>query len=217
MSDAPTVVCFDIGGVLVEICRGWDEACKLSGLPLREPERLLSDAFTARRRAIIGSYQVGALDCEAYYQAMSGAVDGLYTADEVRLIHHVWTQSEYPGIAVLIDDLESRSMTTACLSNTNHAHWVRLSGQTDPLEYPSVARLRYRLASHLLGAAKPDAGIYRHAQAVLGVASHEIVFFDDLADNVAAARAMGWRAFLVDPAGDPAAEMRRLLARLGVF
>jgi HAD superfamily hydrolase (TIGR01509 family) len=43
-----------------------------------------------------------------------------------------------------------------------------------------------------------------------------IVFFDDLPENVAAARAAGWRAFRVDHSGDTAAQMTRALRGLGV-
>lgn len=31
----PTIVCFDLGGVLVHICYEWDEACRYAGVDLR--------------------------------------------------------------------------------------------------------------------------------------------------------------------------------------
>ena len=44
-----------------------------------------------------------------------------------------------------------------------------------------------------------DAGEHRGA---------DVLFFDDLPDNVAGARSFGWRAALVDPTSDPVAQMR---------
>jgi putative hydrolase of the HAD superfamily len=52
-----------------------------------------------------------------------------------------------------------------------------------------------------LGLAKPDPRIYARADAAYGTDPHEVVFFDDRAENVAAARRHGWEAHLwVDPA-----------------
>jgi putative hydrolase of the HAD superfamily len=39
--------------------------------------------------------------------------------------------------------------------------------------------------------AKPDPAIYRHTLEKLGVAPHEAIFVDDIAANIAAARALG--------------------------
>ena len=87
-------------------------------------------------------------------------------------------------------------------------------------EYPAVLALRHQLASHLLGCAKPDARIYALAQSAFGVerpiAPNDIVFFDDLTENVAAARAAGWEAFHVDPLGDTVAQIRRDLRSVGI-
>jgi len=44
-----------------------------------------------------------------------------------------------------------------------------------------------------------------------------ILFFDDTPANVEAARAAGWRAHLVDPAGDPPAQVRSVLAEARVL
>ncbi len=48
--------------------------------------------------------------------------------------------------------------------------------------------------SAALGTRKPDAEFYRLAMEQVGAVPEEIVFVDDVADNVAAARRAGWRA-----------------------
>lgn len=217
----PKVICFDLGGVLVRICRTWSEACRQAGLPERATQLLLSEQWRARRHDIVERYQRGELDCVAYHAALCGALEGAYSISEVERIHHAWTLKEYPGAFELVCALNRLpGLTTACLSNTNHAHWQRLAGVDGAREYPSILELRHPLASHLLGCSKPDARIYELARATFSehavVSPGEIVFFDDLEENVLAARALGWTALTVDPAGDTVGEMRRHLTELGI-
>jgi FMN phosphatase YigB (HAD superfamily) len=111
-------------------------------------------------------------------------------------------------------------VSTACLSNTNHSHWQRLAGLDGRREYSAVPELRHRLASHLVGYIKPDPQIYRLAHATFSEAGavrpEGIIFFDDLAENVSAARSAGWTAFLVDHRGDTAQQMREHLLGIGI-
>jgi HAD superfamily hydrolase (TIGR01509 family) len=219
--DARRIVCFDLGGVLVRICRSWGEACARASLPERDAAWLASDAWRDRRRAVGESYQRGEVSCSVYFSALVESLGGLYTREEVEQIHRVWTLEHYPGALELVRALNAQPhIVTACLSNTNHAHWVRLAGADGRGEYPAVVELRHQLASHLLGCGKPGPEIYARAQAVFTedapVDPANILFFDDLAENVLAARAAGWTAFQVDPTGDTVAEIRAHLAGAGV-
>jgi putative hydrolase of the HAD superfamily len=105
---------------------------------------------------------------------------------------------------------------TACLSNTNALHWVTLT-QAPPGPFSVVSELGHRFASHLLRSSKPDPGMYEALESSLGVAPERIVFFDDLGPNVEAARARGWRAWLVDHASETAPQMREALQREGIL
>jgi putative hydrolase of the HAD superfamily len=67
-----------------------------------------------------------------------------------------------------------------------------------------------------MGLVKPDAAIYRAFERDAGAAPGEIVFFDDLAENVHAARACGWDSVLVDHEGDTAAQVLAALRSRGV-
>jgi HAD superfamily hydrolase (TIGR01509 family) len=225
------VVCFDLGGVLVRICQTWAEACARAALPVRNAEYLASDAWREPRRRAGDRYQSGQLQCAAYFAELAQLSAGLFSASEYERLHHAWTLDHYPGALELVRALNARpGVVTACLSNTNHAHWVRLVGADGKNEYPAVAELRHQLASHLLGCAKPDARIYQLAYAkfseatspqaaasqVTALRPSDIVFFDDLPENVHAARSAGWTAFQVDPSGDTVAQMRGLLASAGI-
>ena len=205
----------------MRICRSWDEACSKANLPSSSADWLASEECQARRKGVADRYQLGELDCSGYYEALSQALRGLYSIREVESIHTAWTLEEYPGVLELIRALNGIArVSTACLSNTNHAHWQRLAGIDGRREYSVVPELRHRLASHLLGCAKPDPQIYRLAHATFSEASavqaENIFFFDDLADNVGAARLAGWTAFLVDPQGDTAQQMREHLRGAGM-
>lgn len=210
----PTLVCFDLGGVLVRICRSWAEGCAAAGLELRDREHFEADATVRARRALGDRYQCGELECEAYYRGTHEILRGAYSPAEVERIHVAWTLDEYPGVSELVAALNQRDdVETACLSNTNAAHWRMLLGEP---RYRTVQALRHRLASHLMGCAKPSLAIYERAQARFGRAPHEILFFDDLAENVAAAERAGWRAVQIDPLGDTAAQIRQALAGAGL-
>jgi FMN phosphatase YigB (HAD superfamily) len=221
MATNERVVCFDLGGVLVRICRSWSEACAKAAIAERNPEWFAGDVWGRRRRAAGDRYQRGLIDCEAYHDELAGHNEGIYSALELRRIHDAWTLSEYPGALELVQALNALpSVSTACLSNTNHGHWVRLANLDGKSEYPSVVALRHQLASHLLGCAKPDPRIYELAFATFAegrqLRPSDVVFFDDLEENVVAARAAGWSAFAVDPSADTAAQMRRFLASVGI-
>lgn len=206
----------------MRICRSWDEACVQAQLPYRNPAAFASEVMRSRRKDVVDRYQRGELEADAYYVELSLAVDGLYSIPEVELIHAAWTLQEYPGALELIQELNGvPGVTTACLSNTNAVHWRRLAGEDGLTEYPAVLALRHRLASHLLGCSKPDAIIYERARTTffesLAGRPEDIIFFDDLPENVASARAAGWTAFEVDPHGDTPAQMREALVSVGVL
>ena len=205
------VVCFDLGGVLIRICRSWQEAARAADLPVHP----VPEAFEVERQAAARAHQVGAIEDSEYYAAVSRASAGAYRAEDVERVHHAWTRSEYDGLGDLFGALrQSPGIRLACLSNTNAAHWGRLAPDSPSAadEYPNLAALETKLASHLLGLAKPDPEIFSVACARLETLPGRILFFDDLAENVAAARAAGWQAHEVDPFGDPVAEIRTHLS-----
>jgi HAD superfamily hydrolase (TIGR01509 family) len=95
---------------------------------------------------------------------------------------------------------------TAALTN-NTAGAAALSAR------PELARLfDLVISSADVGLAKPDPAMFRHAEARLGAAGVEIVFVDDVEGNVAAARALGWRAVWFRSTDQALAEIAAALA-----
>jgi HAD superfamily hydrolase (TIGR01509 family) len=138
----------------------------------------------------------------------------VYSADEISRMHDAWILDEYAGVADIVDEIHMAGVATACLSNTNHAHWTRCTSSTD---YPAVARLGSRHASHLLGCGKPDEAAFRAFERATGSDAARVLFFDDIAVNVDAARAYGWNAERIDATTETAPQIRAYLSDYGVL
>jgi HAD superfamily hydrolase (TIGR01509 family) len=211
MDEAVTMVVFDLGGVVVRICRSWQEACRAAGVEHRVG---MDDPLVQwNRREVVKRFERGEIASEEFFARVAATTDGLYGPDEVRRVHSAWLIDEYPGVDALVDDLHRAGIETGILSNTNHTHWEIMGRREPEARYPTLWRTSHPHASHLLGLAKPDRAIYdefaRRSGRVGRTAS--IIFFDDLQENVDAARAAGWRSERIDHTGDPASQMRAYL------
>lgn len=205
------LICFDAGGVLVRICRTWEEGCQAAGVPFRQRP----DTATARqaRRDLNAAYQSGRISADEFFEGIARSCDGAYTPDEVRLVHDAWIIDEYRGVRDLVADIHRADLRTGVLSNTNESHW-NLMG---PRRSMVVFDVHHPHASHLLGHVKPDEGIFRAFEQATGFAADRILLFDDLEENIDGARAAGWHARQIDHAGDTAAQMRAHLRDLGLL
>lgn len=205
-----TVVCFDWGGVILRICRTFEEGIAAAGLDAR-PFEASPELYDVRRSAS-RAYQVGEIDDVAFFKAVSESLGGVYDTDEIALIHDAWLLGEYEGVGEIMAALnEAEAVTTAMLSNTNARHWARRER-----DFPTCGAAEAAHASHLLRLAKPDAAIFRAFEREVGAAPGSIVFFDDLEENVEAARAAGWSAVRIDHEAETAPQIRGALAALGI-
>lgn len=146
------------------------------------------------------AFERGHLSTERFYRALGEAFGVEPRA--ARQAFCSWVTGPLPGAVEL---LEAVQRPCFALSNTNVDHWAMF----DP-----ERRLRSRftsLASHHLGARKPEPAIYQRAEAILGTSA--VLFLDDNEANVRAARAYGWRAEQVVGV----AECRRVLREAGLL
>jgi glucose-1-phosphatase len=114
---------------------------------------------------------------------------------------------EMPGIADLLARAAKR-MPLYAFSNTNRPHVAHFS----PLYADILGHFKAVFLSSTIGLRKPDAAAYDHVVNEIGVPAGRIVFFDDLAENIAGARASGLKAVHVRSPGDVA----DALAALGI-
>lgn len=201
---------FDLGGVLIRICRDWAQACAESGVTL--PADLSPIAATLHQ--LVALSETGAMEQDAFCTALGRELD--MGRQQVHDACTAYLLGPYPGTHALLDELAQRGVATACLSNTNAHHWAMMTrpGHRHCL---GLDRLDHRFASHLIGLRKPDPAIYRHVQEQTAVAPERILFFDDAPENVDAAAACGWAARLIDREGDPAVQIRDHLRRYDVL
>ncbi|MHC4416362.1 MAG: HAD-IA family hydrolase [Planctomycetota bacterium] len=208
MPQETKLICFDIGGVVIRLCRTWAQGCAAAGVDVRDES--LWQAAGPARQALLVQHQTGRMDGPTFAEQVSVLVGGLYSPAEILGVHRAWLLDEHEGIADLVDRLHEGGLDTAALSNTNHEHWSRMG------EYPAVMRIRHHLPSHRLGLSKPDPSIYHRLERQLGYTPTEILFFDDAEENVRAAREIGWSAELIDPHAAPARQITAALRTYGL-
>jgi FMN phosphatase YigB (HAD superfamily) len=206
------LICFDLGRVLVRICENWQHAGEVARLPGPLPK--LTDDLRNTLRSVVNESEIGKISLDEFCTRSSK----LFGVDpnHIRAVSDIYLLGCYDGVAELLDELHRRGLETACLSNTNDNHW-RIMFETGGPDYAPLRGLRHRFGSQLIGVRKPDPRIYEHVERAVGVGGDSIVFFDDLLENIGAARARGWIGELIQHDGNPIRQVREHLSRLGVL
>lgn len=198
------VVCFDLGGVLVRITTDMADAARRAGVAVGGSPGSFLDfpPFI--------DFQAGRLSEAAYLGELSAWL-GVDSAQALAAHNHILVEP-YPGTLELIDALEADGVLCGCLSNTNAPHWREMK---EGSRFPNVSRLSVAVASHEHRMEKPNNDIFERFRELAGRPQpEEIVFFDDTPANVDTARALGWRAWPIDPAGDTAMQMHNAIDML---
>ena len=200
---AADALLFDLGRVVINIDFGKALAC-WAGHAGCEPSDL------AGRFAPDESYrhhETGKLSDADYFAALRNSL-GIEISDAQLL--EGWN-AIFAGEMPEIDALLARAgkhLPLYAFSNTNTAHAAHF-----PLLYADVLKhFREIFLSSSIGLRKPDAAAYDHVVKAIGVPASRIVFFDDVAENVEGARAVGIHAVQVTSSADIA----EALAALGI-
>ncbi len=209
------LICFDLGGVLIRICRTWQEAADRAAVTIPRPGRTVGPPHQEDEwNRVHHHYETGRCGDEHFF-TQAADMAGV-TVAHAQAILGAWLFEAYPGISELIDWVARgpRGAKTACLSNTNAYHWSMMTTE-GPARLP-LEKLTYRFTSFEIGASKPDPRIYDHVERVSGTRPRNILFFDDHPPNVQAATQRGWQAHQIDHLGDTAQQMRQVLQRYGI-
>lgn len=195
-------VVFDIGGVLARIRTDWYECARVAEIQsasklAHSQSRKISDF------ELFDPYQQGLIPTEPYLEELARFLGGVPPETAGR-VHDAILIEPYPGTEEIVDALNTEGIGTACLSNTNARHWPVL---TSSGRFPNIEKLRLKVGSHDVGLAKPSPEIYRKFEELSGATPGQILYFEDHPEYAAAARALWWNAELVDPDGDPAAQI----------
>ena len=194
---------FDLGRVVLDIDFGKALAC-WAGHAGRTPADL---AARFVREEAYRYHEIGRIEDAAYFESLRASLGiGISDAQFLEGWNAIFT-GEMPGIAPLLKRAAGR-LPLYAFSNTNRPH-VEYFSQT----YADVlSHFREMFLSSTIGLRKPDAAAYDHVVKAIGVPASRIVFFDDLADNIAGARARGLTAVHVTAPDDVA----KALAALGI-
>ena len=194
---------FDLGGVLLRIDFGrvfahWQRISTLSLPELRAAWRF-DHAYERHER--------GEIDGAEYFAHVR---DLLQLRDDIEHIETGWNAIFDGPIHDTTRLLRTASTHLPCAAFTNtndthHAVWA----STYAAELAPLSRI---FVSSRMGMRKPERAAFEHVADELGVALREVLFFDDLQENVDGARAAGMQAVLVRGPED----VRDALARLGI-
>jgi putative hydrolase of the HAD superfamily len=192
--EAPKLMLFDLGGVLVENAAFGRLGRLLPGSPGAEDLRGRWMRSSAVRRFELGQAGPGEFADEFIAEWGLGLSAGAFLAE-----FGSWVGGLAPGALEALRSLRAR-YRVACLSNCSELHWEKFGG--------FLGEFDQALSSHLIGAMKPDEEAFRRAFAHCGVEPAAVCFFDDTPMNVEAARRLGARAFRVEGVGQLVATLR---------
>ena len=192
-------VLFDLGGVLLRT--DWDQALaawqRHSSLPPARLRELF--AFDEPFR----SHETGHLDDAGYFTHLRQLLALDCHVAQVEAGFNAILVAEIAETVALLEALRGRVPRHA-ISNTNPAHVAHLRRA-----FPGfLERFDRVFTSHEIGHRKPHPATFEHVLAAIGVPAAEVLLFDDLAPNVAAAQALGLQAVLVASPQDVRSALR---------
>ena len=192
----PSVLLFDLGGVLIENV-GFERFNALlpSPIPLEE----LKTQWLAS--PVVRSFETGRCTPEMFARSVVADWQLPLSPSEFLEAFTYWPRGLYPGASELLASLRER-FVVACLSNSNEIHWQRFAGFREHFDFS--------ISSHLLGEVKPDPQCFTRALQACNADVAQVAFFDDALVNVTAAEALGIQAFHVNGLS----EVQRSLAEM---
>jgi len=200
---SPKAVLWDFGNVIVR----WNPRTlyrKIFPDPV-ECDRFLSDVCTMAWHA--------PTDCGVTFAENCATLSALHPQHEAQIWawHRRWDEmfsGPIPETEAAVEALHARGVAQYGLSNISHETIDSTLAMS-----PAFGRLSGFVASGLELVMKPDPAIYRLVCERFGLAPAEMLFVDDSAANIAAARALGFDVHhFTDPAAlRPALEARGLI------
>ncbi len=172
MSDLPSLVLLDVGGVLLHL-NPWSEALSgIDGLPDGvSPMGLIGSG-------IFGDYETGKLGSDAFFEAVREFLS-VDLSDAVIRRHFSGILGEpVSGMPEIIAELKARGVRVCGLSDTSPIHVEIFEN------YPAIAALERLVTSFETGFQKPAREAFERALQLLGAEPSSTFFVDDTRVNV---------------------------------
>jgi HAD superfamily hydrolase (TIGR01509 family) len=177
---------FDLGNTLIKLAyeRVMENICRESTVTRDELVEVLEGPGSYR------DMERGAVSFWEFYEVLS---DKTGYRGSIREFHELWSDffdGPFPGTEELLERVRAK-YRVAFLSNSNEVH-----AELIPRKFASLFEKDDRfIFSHRFKVAKPDPEIFRRALDTIGATAQQVVFIDDLSENVTAARSLGIQAF----------------------
>ncbi len=183
----PAFIYFDLGNVLCFFSRPQEmrQVSEVSGVP----EEKVKDVLIGSH-AILWAYERGELTDEQFHAEFS-RLTGSHPDMAAFLQADADIFTLNAELLPLVIHLEDSEIPLGVLSNICASHWrIVTDGRFGilPQAFKQLA------LSYQIGAQKPNEKIYRRAAELAGVPPEQILFIDDVADNVAGAQRCGFDA-----------------------
>ena len=201
----PHVVVFDIGRVLIQ----WRMGALYEKL-IDDPARLAWFLSHVATEAWHAQHDAG-----KPFAVMIAELSAEFPAERALIEAYAprWLEclpGAVPGVPALVERLSARGVPLYSITNFGVDAW----GMFRPT-FPVLGLFRDIVISGHERLVKPDAAIFELAVARFGHQPAEMLFIDDSADNIAAAKVLGWHVhhFVDGPEGGAAALEADLAAR----
>jgi len=177
---------FDLGNTVIRLAyeRVLENICRSSSVKRDELVRILegSGGYRDLERGLVTFWDFYDFLCaHAGYR------------DSIREFHKLWSDffdGTMPGIEDVLDRVRKK-YRVAFLSNSNEVH-----AEVIPRQFATLFEKSDRfIFSHRFRTAKPDPEMFHRMLEVLGALPKQVVFIDDLMQNVNAARNLGILSF----------------------
>jgi putative hydrolase of the HAD superfamily len=140
----------------------------------------------------VDDFESGVITEEEFAKARVNELDISISHETFLSVLRSMKTSLYNGVEEFLSMLTKKNITLACLSNTNSIHWQSIENREVFDKY-----FVKKLLSFKIGFTKPHKEIYLHAINSLSYPADKIIFFDDIDENVKAARSCGLNAVCV--------------------
>jgi glucose-1-phosphatase len=197
LGDNIEALLFDLGCVVIELdsARAHARWAELAGVPA-------ADIAQRARLRIAGSeafhrHERGEISNAAFFEHLRRALDIDLTDEQLKDGWNAIFVGEMPGVRPILARAR-QTLPLYAFSNTNAAHQAFWSVHFAD----TISHFRKVYVSNELGARKPDIEAFQSVAAAMGVPPQRVLFLDDLAANVAGARASGMKAVQVTAAAD---------------
>jgi len=174
-------ILLDIGNVLLKI--NWDKPLTHANIPVEK----IKEFYSIGHWPIFHDYEKGHISREEFRTKLNSKFKINLTQSEFEKTWCACFDGEVDGVASLLNDI-GKKIPLYTLSNTNELHFDFFK------DFALFRPFKDLLASHTFHCRKPDELIYKKAINHLKVKAEEILFIDDLEENLETARKLGIKA-----------------------